>query len=97
MSRRFLSSEQLLKKCAEMEIQSGFPDNEAIKLNYDDSFLSNEAKNSLMEKNKQKSERSVRISESSRDKYGNSTSICSELDEVKKNLRSMNELYRVRI
>ena len=96
MSRRFLSSEQLLKKCAEMEILSGFPDNEAIKLNYDDPFLSNEAKNSLMEKNKQKSERSVRISESPRDNQPNSSSIRSELDEVKQILRSMNERYRDR-
>ena len=79
MSRRFLSSEQLLKKCAEMEILSGFPDNEAIKLNYDDPFLSNEAKNSFMEKNKQKYERSVRISESSRDNYGSSTSLKTNL------------------
>ena len=79
-----------------MEILSGFPDNEAIKLNYDDPFLSNEAKNSLMEKNKQKSERSVRISESSRDNHASSSSIRSELDEVKQILRSMNERYRDR-
>ena len=47
-----------------------------------------------MEKNKQKSERSVRISESSRDNQPNSSSIRSELDEVKQILRSMNERYR---
>ena len=44
-----------------MELLSGHPENEAIRLNYDDPFLSNEAKDSLLEKNKQKSEKSVRI------------------------------------
>lgn len=73
---------------------SGFPDNEAIILNYDDPFLSNEAKNSLMEENKLKSEKSVRISESSRDNHASSTSIRSELDEVKQILRSTNQSYR---
>ena len=48
MSRRFLSNDQLLKKCSEMESLGGFSENEPIKLNYDDPFLSYEAKNSLL-------------------------------------------------
>ena len=57
MSRRFLSNDQLLKKCSEMESLGGFSENEPIKINYDDRFLSNEAKNSLMDRNKQKYEK----------------------------------------
>ena len=38
MSRRFLSNDQLLKKCSEMESLSGFSENEPIKLNYDNQF-----------------------------------------------------------
>ena len=94
MSRRFLSNDQLLKKCSEMESLGGFSENEPIKLNYDDPFLSNEAKNSLMDRNKQKYEKTVKISEGIRDNHGNKPSIHSELDEVKRILKSMNIRYR---
>ena len=94
MSRRFLSSDQLLKKCSEMELLSGHPENEAIRLNYDDPFLSNEAKNSLLEKNKQKSEKTVRISDGPHDHNGSNFSIRSEIDDIKRILKSLNGRYR---
>ena len=91
MSRRFLTSEQLLRKCSEIEILGGYLDNEAIRLNYDDPFLSNEAKNSFVEKErKPKSDKMIRPSESMHDPFVSASSIRSELDEVKQILKAMN-------
>ena len=92
MSRRFLSSDQLLRKCSEMEIMSGCMDNDPIKLNYEDPFLSNEAKNSLLEREKKpKTEKSVRISDDSRERRSMEPSIRSDLEEVKQILKTMTD------
>ena len=91
MSRRFLSSDQLLRKCSEIEMVNGCLDNEPIRLNFDDPFLSNEAKNSLLEKErKTKLEKSERIANEHHDGRVNNSSIRSDLDEVKRILKKMN-------
>ena len=76
-----------------MELLSGHPENEAIRISYDDPFLSNEAKNSLLEKNKQKSEKTVRISDGPHDHNGSNFSIRSEIDDIKRILKSLNGRY----
>ena len=91
MSRRFISSEQLLRKCSEIEMLNGCLDNEAIRLNYDDPFLSNEAKNSLLEKEKKpRTDKLVRFPENIQNDRSSDHSIRTELDEVKKLLHSIN-------
>ena len=92
MTRRFLSSEQLLRKCSEIEIMSGCLDIEPIRLNYDDPFLSNEANNSLLEnKRRPKNDKFVRNIDEQPNSGTGDTALRSDLSEVKRILRSMTD------
>ena len=75
-----------------MEIMSGCMDNDPMKLNYEDPFLSNEAKSSLLEREKKpKTEESVPISDDFRERRSMEPSIRSDLDEVKQILKTMTD------
>lgn len=50
LARRFVTSEQLLRKGSELEMNNGCLNDESIYLNHDDPFLSNEVRKSFPDK-----------------------------------------------